>query len=39
VTRKQGDRLAEEKLARKLRMDFPSSDQARALAELSRNPG
>jgi type IV pilus assembly protein PilF len=39
ITRKQGDRLAEEKFARKLRLDFPSSDQARALAELSHNPG
>jgi type IV pilus assembly protein PilF len=39
ITRKQGDRAAEEKFARKLRMDFPSSDQTRALAELSRNSG
>jgi len=39
ITRKQGDRMAEEKFARKLRLDFPASDQARALAELSRNPG
>jgi type IV pilus assembly protein PilF len=39
ITRKQGDRLAEEKFARKLRLDFPASDQARALAELSHNPG
>ena len=39
ITRQQGDRMAQEKFARKLRMDFPSSDQARALAELSRNPG
>jgi type IV pilus assembly protein PilF len=39
ISRKQGDRMAEEKFARKLRMDFPSSDQARALAELSHNPG
>ena len=39
ITRKQGDRLAEEKFARKLRLDFPGSDQARALAELSHNPG
>jgi type IV pilus assembly protein PilF len=39
ITRKQGDRMAEEKFARKLRMDFPASDQARALAELSHNPG
>ena len=39
VSRKQGDRLAEERFARKLRLDFPGSDQARALAELSHNPG
>jgi type IV pilus assembly protein PilF len=39
ITRKQGDRMAEEKFARKLRMDFPSSDQTRALAELSHNSG
>jgi type IV pilus assembly protein PilF len=39
ITSKQGDRLAQEKLARRLRMDYPSSDQARALAELGHNPG
>lgn len=39
IARKQGDRLAEEKFARKLRMDFPSSDQTRALADLSHNSG
>jgi type IV pilus assembly protein PilF len=39
ICRKQGDRLAEEKLARQLRMDFPASDQARALGELNHNPG
>ncbi|MDB6105676.1 MAG: type pilus assembly protein PilF [Gammaproteobacteria bacterium] len=39
ITRKQGDRMAEERFARKLRLDFPGSDQARALAELSHNPG
>jgi type IV pilus assembly protein PilF len=39
VSRKQGDRMAEERFARKLRLDFPGSDQARALAELSHNPG
>jgi type IV pilus assembly protein PilF len=39
ITRKQGDRVAEEKFARKLRLDFPSSDQTRALAELSHNSG
>jgi len=39
INRKLGDRMAEEKFARKLRLDFPGSDQARALAELSHNPG
>jgi type IV pilus assembly protein PilF len=39
ISRKQGDRLAEERFARKLRMDFPASDQARKLSESSRNPG
>jgi type IV pilus assembly protein PilF len=39
ISRKQGDRMAEEKFARKLRLDFPASDQARALGELSHNPG
>jgi type IV pilus assembly protein PilF len=39
ICRKQGDRLAEERFARKLRMDFPSSDQTRALSELSHNSG
>ena len=39
IASRQGDRMAEEKFARKLRLDFPSSEQARALAELSHNPG
>jgi len=39
ITRKQGDRAAEERFARKLRLDFPASDQARALADLPHNPG
>jgi type IV pilus assembly protein PilF len=39
IARKQGDRLAEERFARKLRLDFPSSDQARTLAGLGHNPG
>ncbi len=39
IARKQGDRLAEERFARRLRMDFPGSEQARALASLGRNPG
>lgn len=39
IAQKQGDRRAEERYARRLRLDFPSSDQARALAARSRNPG
>jgi len=39
VARKQGDRLGAERYARKLRLDFPGSSQARTLAELDRNPG
>jgi type IV pilus assembly protein PilF len=39
LTRAQGDRVTAERFARKLRLDFPSTDQARALAELDRNPG
>jgi Tfp pilus assembly protein PilF len=37
ITRQQGDRMAEEKFARKLRMDFPSSDQTRALADRHKS--
>lgn len=39
VTRAQGDQVAAAKLSRKLRVDFPSSDQARRLSELDHNPG
>lgn len=39
VSRTIGDRLAQERYARRLRMDFPDSEQARALAALSGNPG
>jgi len=39
IAQKQGDRLGEERYARRLRMDFPGSDQARALATLNRPPG
>ncbi|HEY6482894.1 MAG TPA: type IV pilus biogenesis/stability protein PilW [Steroidobacteraceae bacterium] len=39
IARKQGDRLAEERFSRKLRLDFPGSAQARALTELRHNPG
>ena len=35
----QGDRMGEEKFARQLRLDYPASEQARALANLSHNPG
>ena len=34
-----GDRVAEARYSRKLRLDFPSSDAARALGELSCKPG
>ena len=39
IARAQGDRLAAEKFSRRLRVDFPGSDQARGLVELDRNPG
>jgi type IV pilus assembly protein PilF len=39
ISHQQGDRVNEERYARRLRLDFPTSDQARALAELSHNPG
>src|SRR6267142_2492456 len=39
VTRAQGDRMAAERFARRLRVDFPGSDQAHTLAELDRNRG
>jgi type IV pilus assembly protein PilF len=39
ITRAQGDRPAAERYARKLRLDFPGSEQARALADLDRHPG
>ena len=39
VARAQGDRAAAQRYARRLQLDFPGSDQARALAELDRNPG
>jgi len=39
IAHKQGDRMAEEKFARKLRLDFPASEQTRALADLNRNSG
>ncbi len=39
IARATGDRLNEEKFSRRLRIDFPDSDQARALAASARNPG
>lgn len=39
VERAGGDRVAEERYARKLRIDFPDSEQARALSAPARNPG
>lgn len=39
IARATGDRIAEERYARRLRVDFPGSEQTRALAELDRNPG
>ncbi len=39
VARAQNDRLAAQRYARKLQLDFPDTDQARALATLDHNPG
>jgi type IV pilus assembly protein PilF len=39
VARAQGDRLAAQRYARKLQLDFPNTDQARALAALDHNQG
>jgi type IV pilus assembly protein PilF len=39
ITRAQKDRLAAAQYARKLRLDFPSSAQVQALAELEKNSG
>ena len=39
AARAQKDALAAQRYARKLQVDFPGSDQARALAALDRNPG
>jgi len=40
VAHAQGDRLAQERYARRLRVDFPDSQQVRALSDLNRNnPG
>jgi type IV pilus assembly protein PilF len=39
IARAMGDRVAAERYARSLRMDFPTSEQARALSDLNRSPG
>jgi type IV pilus assembly protein PilF len=39
VARAQGDKMGAQRYARRLQLDFPGTDQARALAELDRNPG
>ncbi len=39
VARKQGDALGAQRYARRLLLDYPGSDQARALAALDHNPG
>ena len=39
VARSQKDPLGAQRYARKLQMDYPGSDQTRALAGLDRNPG
>jgi type IV pilus assembly protein PilF len=39
VAHAQGDRVAELRYARKLQLDFPGTDQARALADLDHHPG
>ena len=39
VARAQGDRVGAQRYARRLQLDFPGTDQVRALAELDRNPG
>jgi type IV pilus assembly protein PilF len=39
VARAQKDAVAAQRYSRKLQLDFPGSDQTRALAGLDRNPG
>jgi len=39
IARAQNDRIAAAQYSRKLRLDFPSSAQAKALADLDHNPG
>jgi type IV pilus assembly protein PilF len=39
IARAMGDRVAAERYARSLRMEYPTSEQARALSDLSNNAG
>ena len=39
VARAQGDAVAAQRFARRLQLDYPGSDQARALAALDKNRG
>ena len=39
IARAQGDRIAEQRYAQRLRVDFPDSQQTRALMQGSPNPG
>ena len=39
VARAQGDKVGAQHYARRLQMDFPGTDQARALAELDHHSG
>ena len=39
VARAQGDVLAAQRYGRRLQLDYPGSDQTRALSALGRNPG
>ena len=39
VARAQGDQIAAARYSRRLQLDFPGTDQARALAGLDQNPG
>jgi type IV pilus assembly protein PilF len=39
VARAQNDRIAAQRYARKLQLDFPDAEQTRSLAALERNPG
>jgi Tfp pilus assembly protein PilF len=39
IARAMGDRVAADHYARSLRMDYPGSEQARALTDLNHAPG